>query len=365
MNDIKNKHANDPRIKSATYRIKYPDDFRTLNHPDDFAEIETKEETSKKYIILEKNLAFNFKLENIKDKFFDKCNFHSEHGLEMTTIEKLTFYNCTFQQNFLGSILFIKVRFRNCNFIKCDFMNSEFKNCFFENCDFSKCTAENTEFLFTEINPISFLSAIELPKDNFMNEKEKSIKKLKRKWLDIEFRLATSLYKSNSNALHSSYSDSALYELKKKEYAFLYDLWRHRNSLEEDNKYSFFKCLINTKTGFQLLFLRLNLGLTKGGISYGRLFWLAIIIIVIVDFLIGFTSIKHNSNPLKYTDNIGSSVIIFFENLPYTASLFFSYGFTLFSTDKFMASILLSLTPLLGLIWLAFLIQVLLRKIYK
>lgn len=361
---IKYKRINikDIREKRATYGIYYPNEHIFFNSYDELKNIATKEhEDSIKSKIIEKKITFDFITKSIENYYFQKCSFYYKSGLSLNKISRLTFRGCVFKSCFMGTINFERVIIQKCVFELCDFSNTEFNNCIIEECVFINCSAENVIFNKTEIEPRSFLNGVSFPTYNLDNYNSESIEKLKHKWKSIRYRIASSIYQSNTEISHSRFSDLSLYYLKKAEFLYLWDLMRLNDVVEiskSERKLNKFSLVL------RVYFVGLNILLTKGGTSLSRLLFVAIILIGIFNYIIGFLTINYNSYAMSYNLAI-PKVIKFMENIPKTFSLFFSFGFTSFNTETLLGAFFLIVVPIFGLFWFAFSIPILLRRIYK
>lgn len=355
------KYNKDIREKRATYGVYYPNEHVFFDSESELQEIAIRDHKDLiKPKIAEKKLTFNFLAKTIKNFYFLKCSFYYKQELKLVNIKRLTFRGCVFKSCFIGAIIFEKVIFQNTIFELCDFSNTEFRNCIFEKCEFINCSAENAIFTKTEIEPNSFLKGLSFPKYNLDNCTMEFIEELKQQWHSIRYRIASSIYQSNSEVYHSRFSDISLYHLKKEELVYLCDLWKNPDKLNKSNKKRFNQNNILLRIAFNSL----NNLITKGGTSIFRSVVVAIILILIFNFFIGFISINYGMNSMIYDSTI-SVIIKYFENIPKTISLFFSFGFSSFSTNTTLGSIYLVIVSVFGLIWFAFLIPTLLRRIYK
>jgi len=337
--NYKRVNEKDIREKRATFGTYYPNRHITFDSNLELEKIATREHKDLiKPKIFEKKITFNFIAKSIKNYYFYKCSFYYKHNLILNKIKKLTFQGCIF---------------------KSYFSNTEFRNCVIEECKFINCSAENVIFNKTEIEPSSFLNGVTFPEYNLDNCSEEFIKKLRHDWKSIRYRIANSIYQSNMEISHSQFSDLSLYHLKKAELSYLWDLLISKN-LGEMNKGSLSKFSLF----FRVIFIGLNILITKGGTSILRLLSAAIILIGIFNFVIGFSSINYGIYNMSYSSTT-PGIIKFVENIPKTLSLFFSFGFSLFNTETILDSFFLIIVPIFGLIWFAFLIPILLRRIYK
>ncbi len=355
------KYNKDIREKRATYGVYYPNEhvfFSSESELQKIAILDHKDSIKPK--IAEKKLTFNFLAKTIENYYFLKCSFYYKQELKLVKIKRLTFRDCVFKSCFIGAIIFEKVIFQNSIFELCDFSNTEFRNCIFEKCEFVNCSAENVIFTKTEIEPNSFLKGICFPKYNLDNCTKEFIKELKQRWHSIRYRIASSIYQSNSEVYHSRFSDISLYNLKKEELLYLCDLLKSSDKLNKSDKKRFNQNSIVSRIAFNSL----NNLITKGGISISRLVIVAIILILIFNFFIGFLSINYGINSMIYDSTI-PVIIKYFENIPKTISLFFSFGYSSFNANTILGSIYLVIVSVFGLIWFAFLIPTLLRRIYK
>lgn len=358
--NYKRDNNKDIREKRATYGIYYPNEHIIFDSYDELKKIAIKEnKDSIKLKILEKKITFNFIVKSIENYYFHKCSFYYKHNLILNKINRLTFRDCIFKSCFFGTIIFEKVIIKKCIFELCDFSNTEFRNCIIEKCTFINCSAENVLFNKTEIEPISFLNGVTFPEYNLGNCTNEFIEKLRYDWKSIRYRIASSIYQSNTEISHSRFSDISLYYLKKAELSYLFGLWKSKDLGEIDKRrFSKFKMALRAS------FIGINNFFTKGGTSISRLLLVAIILIVIFNFLIGFSAVNYGTYNMSYNSNI-PGIIKFMENIPKTLSLFFSFGFSSFDTETILGSFYLIIVPITGLTWFAFLIPILLRRIYK
>lgn len=362
--NYKRDNDKDIREKRATYGIYYPNEHVIFDSYHELKKIAIQEQKdSIKLKILEKKITFNFIVKSIENYYFHKCSFYYKHDLILNKINRLTFRDCIFKSCFFGTIIFEKVIIKKCIFELCDFSNTEFRNCIIEKCTFINCSAENVLFTKTEIEPSSFLNGVTFPEYNLDNCNNEFIEKLRHDWKSIRYRIASSIYQSNTEISHSRFSDISLYHLKKAELSYLCDLWKSKD-LGEIDKRRFSKFSLALRASF----IGINIFFTKGGTSISRLLSIAIILIGIFNFLIGFSAVNYGTYNMNYSSTIPGiipGIIKFVENIPKTLSLFFSFGFSSFNAETILGSFYLIIVPISGLTLFAFLIPMLLRRIYK
>src|SRR2546430_225582 len=88
------KHRFDPKRTRATFDVRYPGLEETYEQKPDLPHHQD---------VVSKRLIFNVQRQNIETVHFLECNFHSGHGLTVSSISYLTFSDCQFERSFMGA----------------------------------------------------------------------------------------------------------------------------------------------------------------------------------------------------------------------------------------------------------------------
>jgi hypothetical protein len=339
---MENKKDNDS--KRATFNVPYPDISSVIyfKEKEDF-------KTSINKVLSGQKIVFKYTRANLEACTFSECQFFVESETDHI-ICKLTFRNCDFRFCFFGSVIYRGVRFEGVKFINCDFSNSVFDSCVFDNCTFESCSAYHPEFINTEINPGEFLPGIRLLKENYTD----ITSKISDDFIYMKFNLCKKIYHSNNCIGNHFFSDVGLYELKKTELKYL--KFKIRRAFEMKS------CIEGLKSSFYLPFKWLNIKTTKGGTSLARLLLCIFVLLLMFNLYFFISGICEPNYNFALSNN---SFIKFFQWLPKTISIFLSYGYTAFKDNSGFNFFMINVCSLLGIIFYAMVISILIRKIYK
>jgi uncharacterized protein YjbI with pentapeptide repeats len=345
----------------ATFGLSYPQDLHTAQTPALPAEV-----TNQK-------VWFKLKKKSIDNVRFVTCQFHIERytplsasggqGAPINQLEiyELTFRACHFDRTFLGGVAYFNCRFIDCTFDCCDFGGSKFVECAFSDCRFSNCTAWNVIFTRTIIDPTAFLTGLPFPLRNYQNVALAERQNDQRKHLRTQLEIADHLLGSLANTNQSDFFDRALY------YSKLYDFrvkvrrlgeWGRYQRLHLSQGWAAWALVVDaSRVGFDWL----NLLLTKGGTSFTRLaaIFFGMNLLVFPLLIVPRVSMSYHENAAFFqTSN-------YFQNVAVGTELFLAFGYTNFKPSDAGSHVMLTLYAVLGIVWYAFLIPVLLRRIYK
>jgi len=373
------RNTTDPKRHRATYNIEYPLNDYVFSRSEDLENLPKAAEGDLLRTVNSKRLTFAFSNKTLNGIVFRKCNFHDRKGDGFAQIAHLTFRSCVFESCFMGTAEYSHARFIDCEFKRCDFENAKFRDCVFDRCKFTECTAFNVHFSNTQIEPSSFMTGLVSPVYNY-DAARNAIPSIQRTWLEIRFRVAGQLYKSNSEVHDSVLSDMALYELKRAEHEFLTDLWHTGEPPPPLSNQTISSLGTASSTASELAskrkstigwFLciarRANLYLTEGGTSFRKLFCMSLVMnLVVYPAAIILFPLKYQGTPCYQGGFSLAGVVDYYPKaIPRSISLFFGFGFGNFEPATGWASVVLVLAALFGFFWYALLIPVFLRKIYR
>lgn len=358
--------------KRATFDLPYPKEQLYFKKEDKTNKFKDKTDrlnaTDVKTYVKAKRLHFEIDNSAFRDIVFTECNFHNKGGTTNATIDRITFERCDFIKNFMGSTLYLRVEFKHCKFSRCDFMNSDFKECLFIDCEFKECTAYRTRFIETLIDPIEFIKSIQVPRYNLSASSNDEKTLIEREWKRLILFSATQLFLSNKAISNSDYTDKSLFELKKAETNVLKDKILYGNNIESAKKQSFLNIISNNKKDILYYFFNwLNLSLTNGGTSLNKLMMILLIIVPVIGFTIGFLNIQYHETTIQYPDTTFTynNFKMFLDNIPHALGIFLGLEYSEYSASCSNEYWILLAFTLLGLIWYALLLPVLIRKIYQ
>lgn len=254
----------------------------------------------------------------------------------------------------LGSTEYCSVRFEDCQFTNVDFQNGHLIECLFVNCSFTNCTATRAMFEETELSPIAFFSGVTFPEYNHQDSSTDTKNQFKNDFRDDRLRLSRRLTRSNTEVGNSFYADEGIYQIR---------------SIELEQNIAAIKLcrpLRSISLSVRVALGALNLFLSKGGTSLARLVSFLLILVGTSPFLLANFDIKYREECI--TLNI-TSISAFLGDYLFAAvvsfSLFMGFGFTNFDAETRLGTIALVACGALGVTWLALLIPVLIRRIYK
>lgn len=252
----------------------------------------------------------------------------------------------------MGTTIYKGVRFSECYFERCDFQHAHFIDCSFSNCTFQNCSGFGIKFDRTEIPPREFLSSYAWPQANFSEASTDTRHVWKKRWLEIRLEIARQLFRSANECHRTEYSDDSLRLLKESELA----LRKH----EASEKGELLSYLANIRTA-------LNLFLTKGGTSLSRLLGGAgitifVLLPLVFQFLlpgIEFMDQAVSASVDDYTlSHYGYALVA-------AAVTFLAFGFTSWSFTGLGSTLVIGIVSVIGLIWYALAIPVLVRRVYR
>lgn len=331
------KFRRDPKRQRATFGVAYPSiDQRFATKTD----IPRRNQQ-----ILGKRLTFTLERQTFGDVEFEECNFHYRHGEGLGQIAHLTFDRCQFRRSFMGTTRYIRCRFRHCTFTRCDFSFGEFHDCTFEECDFVQCTASDAIFERTEIDADSFMKGLAVPLYNYDQASALDLAQLSAQIDDTRFRIASRLLRSSSEVSHRFYTDAALRHLKWEELRY-----RH-------NRVQWNKPTAAVARGVALAFSTALYLLTSGGTSLLRPVVLTLAVIIAYAFLLPGDCISYRQEVL---DTLGWADRTFV-----ASSLVLGFGFTNFDACTTGAFATLVSGAGAGLVLLALLASVIVRRVYR
>lgn len=251
-------------------------------------------------------------------------------------------------------------RFVDCTFQNCDFGNSRFLECEFSDCRFYECTSWDTLFTRTLIDAGAFLRGQCVPRKHYQSVPQEYVEAHK-KFIRVQAVIANQLVGSLANGNQSDFYDAALYFSK------WYDYRLRRSQLTDWARY---QRLSQSKIGATLdlfhdltrmLFIRFNLLMTKGGTSVTRL-----LLAFAVFTMALFPCLVLPRLRLKFADNVTyCEDAAYHERVSSSVELFLSFGYTNYTPLSVMSHVVIAGFTCTGLIWYAFLIPVLLRRVYK
>lgn len=177
---------------------------------------------------------------------------------------------------------------------------------------------------------------------------------IKEAHLKMKYNVAKKIYNSNTSVNNHQFSDMSLFALKRAELDYL--MFISKLDFKLKNWKSLIKLYIN------IGFIWFNLLTTNGGTSLKRLFLSFFVILFISNFFIFHSGMQNTTYKLCTS---GNDVLLFFKAIPMTLSVLLGYGYTGFQYLNTYQFVLVNILCLIGLIFYAILISVIIRKIYK
>ena len=348
------RNDRDPTRRRATFGVLYPRWEITIETSDDLhTKLPGRFEQTKRRAV--QGVRFHLRVPNLifSDTDFHKCQFHRPDEQGESYVFGSVFKNCTFDRCMLGGTLFRNVTFEGCKFFRCDFGASQFNECQFLACRFTECTAENTNWLGTEIDPTAFLKGLSAPVYNYVGsipEGEETAVQLKEAWVEVRRKVAARLFRSNTEIHHTGYSDRGLFELKRAEVRVRLEMLRARPG----------GARLPLRAA-QLFSAWAVLHATKGGTSLSRLFLTGIILVPIYALLLSHSHVTF-MNQDCYLSSFKLPLVS--QELARAASLFFAIGYTAFNGGT-LATVLLTAGALLGLCWYALAAAVVIHRVSR
>ncbi|NRD55152.1 pentapeptide repeat-containing protein [Corallococcus exiguus] len=362
------KSTHDTDHRRATCGVHYPQEDVEFNTKEDLlTKIPSKAQNQTKSHIKGKRLGFQVVQRNFESISFRECNFYNKQGAGIAKIQSISFKDCEFQSCFLGSTIYYRVRFQDCQFDRCDFMNADFEECIFERCEFKDCTADNCLLSKTEIDPTPFFSGTPFPQKNHSSSEPAFKQTSLRTWLEVRMRLAEQVFRSNSEAQNSDYTDSALFHLKTSQLARRKDVWLHGSHRPEAKSQGHLKATLSQpRQSLRLILSTINLWLTAGGTSLTRLVGALVTLTLAYPVILVILPVKYLNTQCEFTTDTALSIITSYINLSTLAlSLLLGFGFSAFTSQSTLGNIALVAGATFGVIWYALLIPVIIRRIYR
>jgi hypothetical protein len=199
-----------------------------------------------------------------------------------------------------------------------------------------------------------------LPKNNF-RATPNEVSGAEKKFIRTQAAIANQLVGSLAGSTQSDFYDAALY------YSKWYDFQLRRSHLTGWKRY---RRLTRTKLeamivlqceAARMLFALSNLLLTKGGTSVSRL----LVAFAVLNAVL-FPYLALPQLCLKYADNpCYCQEAVYVERLASSVELFLAFGYTNYSPQDFRSHLIITGYTTVGVVWYAFLIPVLLRRVYK
>ncbi|MEQ1871074.1 MAG: pentapeptide repeat-containing protein [Vicinamibacterales bacterium] len=327
----------DPKRQRATFGLLYPSvDLRFTSK----AELPRTEQK-----VLGKRLTFTVERQNLKGVEFEECNFHNNHGLQLSRISHLTFVDCQFRHSIMGTTTYVRCRFRQCTFHRCDFSFADFQDCTFEDCEFVQCTASDAVFERTEIDPDAFMKGLQVPSYNYQNPSPLELDQLRLYVEDVRFRVASRLLRSNSEVSHRFYTDASLRHLKWEELTY------RRNRIQ----WKGFGFLSSRLLGWA--FAHIVYFVTSGGTSLLRPIALTALVVAAFSALMPGDCVSYAQVPLEQSGPLHRAML--------STSLVLGFGFTNFSACNTSALSFLVGGACTGIVLLALVASVIVRRVYR
>lgn len=348
------RNDRDPTRRRATFGVLYPLREVTIEKSDDLhTKLPARFEKTKRRSV--PGVRFHLRVSNLilSDADFQECKFHRLDNGE-SKILGTTFKNCTFKRCMFGGTFFRQVTFEGCKFVRCDFGTSKFEECHFLDCNFAQCTAENASFLATEIDPTAFLEGMPAPVYNYVDsvpDGEETAERVAEAWVEVRRKLAAGLLRSNTDIHHTGHADRGLFELKRAEVSAR--VLRIRTLKEGVARWPL--------RAAQVFGAWLLLHATKGGTSLSRLFLIGIILVPLYAVLLSHSHVTF-MNQDCYLNALEPSLVL--QQLARAASLFLAIGYTAFCGGS-VATVLLTLGALVGLLWYALVAAVVIHRVYR
>ncbi|HVB58396.1 MAG TPA: pentapeptide repeat-containing protein [Candidatus Acidoferrales bacterium] len=351
------RNDQDPNRRRATFGVPYPLWEIAIDKSEDLhTKLPARFEKTKRRSV--QSVRFRLRVPNLifSDADFHECKFHRPDDGGDSNISGSTFKNCKFERCILGGTSFRHVTFVGCTFFRSDFGASQFSECQFLDCKFTECTAENTSLLATEIDPTAFLSGMLPPVYNYVDPipaGEATAAQIEEDWVEVRRKLAAQLLRSNTEIHNTGHADRGLFELKRAEVRARFEGLRTRPLKEGWARLPL--------RAAQVLVAWVVLHATKGGTSLSRLFLGGIIFVPVYALLLSTSHVKF-MNQDCYLHFLEPSLVI--QQLARATSLFLAIGYTAFS-GGILATVLLTVGALLGLLWYALVAAVVIHRVYR
>ena len=256
-------------------------------------------------------------------------------------VEKIFFDGDTFRPHRLEQKTFVDVwfkrtliedaRFFDCKFLDCRLMGVVFRNCEFHDCVFEHCNTHKIRFEKTYVNPKSFRR---LPS--------------KSSYANIGVHLFQELYRNSHETLQPEFKNSAEYEFKKWTRYEVFWKWREKKATTFRTAQKWVPNMF-----FYLL--------SGYGLKWGRLvFWSALFFAAIVKF---------NYNHWSKFDFHSSTLIVarrsFHLAVYYTTVTLSTLGYGDITPKSEFGLLVTSVEAMLGLVWLAGVASVFIKKVLR
>ena len=335
----KKKHSTDPERRRATYGVSYPDKDMIFETRHAFSSLSKAKEGDERATIASHRLKFSLPYGVVDSILFRECNFHDQRGIGVSQISLITFRNCVFERCMIGAITFHRVRFEGCLFAHVGFENAEFIECSFENCTFKRCTTEHAFFTRTQLSAKAFMAGLECPTYNHNALAENSKLALEKDWKRVRARIARAIA-SGSDASSSLLADEALYVARLED-------WKAQAAASR------LKMIASLPKGA-------TIWITNGGTSLAKSLGIVVGAVFAMPILLSLLGCTYREKTI--------SVGTFAEFCTWTlraVGLVLAYSPDGFAATGLGGELLLALSPALGVLWLAVVLAVFVRRIYR
>lgn len=363
---IRRRHRTDPRAFRATFGWEYPDEELDLESRDDVEKgLPKPAGEGARAPVVRKKVVLSVRGVTLEAVDFRECNFHTTQGKSATQIQALSFRNCNFDRCGIGYVLFRRTHFERCSFRQCDFSRSEFIECTLQDCTFSQCSAELALFTRTEVDPTSVLNGITFLSHNMTSLADTEREQYRTRWQKSRAWVSAQLYRSNADVRNEAYSDMALCASRREALNLRKRLWLC-GGREDRLPVSLWRAILSRPgEAIRLTAIRAFLYVTSGGTSVVSMLQIASVLIALYPFgFVGF-HIEHRNTPLFLNSGLLGALGDYLAALPVAVSLFLGFGFTNLGADGPTGTGFLVVAAGLGLVWVAVLIPVLVRRVAR
>lgn len=336
---VRQIHKSDPERRRATYDVDYPLVPMVFTTRHDFDLLPKANIDDKRTTVASRRLTFALPYGTAPAILFKECNFHDRQGKGVSEIAKITFRDCVFERSMMGTTRYHRVRFEQCHFSNVDFDHAEFAECTFDGCSFFRCTTEHAFFSRTQISAQAFIAGLECPVYNYGAFDQSQRAALSKDWNKVRARIAASV-SAGCEGVSSQVADEALHVARLED-------WRMR-AFE-----SRIAWLIAAPRG-------LIIWVTKGGTSLGRSVALIVAVTLLAPAMLRALDCTYDKAPLT----IGSASDYAMWALR-ANGLVLAYAPDRFGATNLLGEFALAAVPSLGIMWIAVLLAVLVRRVYR
>jgi hypothetical protein len=220
-----------------------------------------------------------------------------------------------------------------------DFANADFIECAFDNCSFVRCTTEHAFFSRTQISAEAFMQGLVCPSYNHGAFDAKQHAELEREWMNVRARVAASI-STGTEGISTELADEALYVAR-----------RTDSELRASTSWARYLLLMPR---------RAVIWLTKGGTSLWRLVAVVAASPLLAPVFLQYLGCTYEKLPIHFATPKEYVTLALRAN-----GLVLAYAPDPFAATTLAGELLLAVVPSLGILWIAVVLAVLVRRVYR